>query len=48
MTTPTEADVGAAVPTRLAELGCQFFQGSSIAPGTRNAGRTDYSEVVLE
>ena len=48
MTTITEADVEYAALDWLAALGWQVAHGPDIAPGTPNAERTDYGQVVLE
>ena len=48
MTTITEADVEQAALDWLSALGWQVAHGPDIAPGTPNAERTDYGQVVLE
>ena len=48
MTTLTEADVEAAALDWLSGLGWQVAHGLDIAPGTPNAERGDYGQVVLE
>ena len=48
MTILTEADVEQAALDWLATLGWQVAHGPDIAPGTPNAERTDYGQVVLE
>ncbi len=48
MTTITEADVEQAALDWLSALGWQVAHGPNIAPGTPNAERGDYGEVVLE
>ncbi len=48
MTILTEADVEQAALDWLAALGWQVAHGPDIAPGTPNAERTDYGQVVLE
>ena len=48
MTTLSEADVEQAALDWLAALGWQVAHGPDIAPGTANAERADYSQVVLE
>ena len=47
MTTLTEADVEQAALDWLSALGWQVAHGPDIAPGTPNAERSDYGEVVL-
>ena len=44
----SEADVEQAALDWLSALGWQVAHGPDIAPGTPNAERTDYSQVVLE
>ncbi len=48
MTTITEADVEQAALDWLSALGWKVAHGPDIAPGTPNAERTDYGQVVLE
>ncbi len=48
MTTLTEADVESAALEWLRALGWQVAHGPDIAPGTPNAERDDYGQVVLE
>ncbi len=48
MTTITEADVERAALDWLAALGWQEAHGADIAPGTPDAERSDYGQVVLE
>ena len=48
MTTISEADVEQAALDWLSALGWQVAHGPDIAPGTPNAERTDYGQVVLE
>ena len=48
MTTITEAEVEQAALDWLKGLGWQVAHGPDIAPGTPNAERTDYGQVVLE
>ena len=48
MTTITEADVEQAALEWLSSLGWQVVHGPDIAPGTPNAERDDYGQVVLE
>ena len=48
MTTLTEADVEQAAQAWLADLGWGVAHGPDIAPGTPNAERSDYDQVVLK
>ena len=48
MTTITEAEVETAALDWLRALGWQVAHGPDIAPGTPNAERDDYGQVVLE
>ena len=48
MTTITEAEVETAALDWLRALGWQVTHGPDIAPGTPNAERDDYGQVVLE
>ena len=48
MTTLTEADVEQAALDWLSALGWKVAHGPDIAPGTHNAERSDYGQVVLE
>ena len=48
MTTTTEADVEQAALDWLSALGWQVAHGPASGPGTPNAERSDYGQVVLE
>ena len=48
MTTITEADVEQAALEWLSALGWRVAHGPDIAPGTPDAERDDYGQVVLE